>query len=141
MPSRDRVEVYGVRFDGAQLSVEVFSPTMLAVRMAGILDGVTLARLAALVQTQLDRPGCCGHIVVDLGEVGFFGTDDLAPLLAVRDAARAKGVRVHVAGISAREGLLPASITAAFAQFPSFPTLEKAEQALAGRPTPVGVGG
>jgi anti-anti-sigma factor len=130
-----------VRFDGALLAVEVFSPRMLAVRMAGVLDGVTLARLAALVQTQLERPGCCGHIVVDLGEVGFFGTHDLTHLLAVRDAAEDRGVRLHVAGVSARVEVLPPAITGAFTQFSSFPTLEKAEAVLAGRPTPVGVGG
>ena len=121
-------------FDGAQLAVEVFSPRMLVVRMAGILDGVTLARLAGLVRGQMDRPGCPGHIVVDLGDVGFFGTDDLTSLVAAHDAGEARGVRVHVAGVSPREGLLPASITAAFARFSSFPTLEKAEEALAGRP-------
>jgi anti-anti-sigma regulatory factor len=127
-----------VRFDGAQLSVEVFSPQLLAVRMAGVLDGVTLARLAALVRTQLERPGCCGHVVVDLGEVGFFGTNDVTALLAVHDAALARDVRVHVAGITAREGLLPAAITAAFAQFSSFPTLERAALALAGPSARVG---
>jgi anti-anti-sigma regulatory factor len=135
------VEVSGVRFDGAQLSVEVFSPQLLVVRMAGVLDEVTLARLAALVRAQMERPGCCGHVVVDLGEVGFFGTNDVTALLAVRDDARDRDVQVHVAGITAREDLLPVAITAAFAQFSSFPTLEKAEPALAGPPARVGAGG
>jgi anti-anti-sigma regulatory factor len=130
-----------LRFDGAQMAVEVFSPRMLAVRMAGVLDRVTVARLAALVRTQLDRPGCTGHIVIDLGEVGFFGTDDLSDLLAAREGARARGVQLHIAGISAREGLLPVAITTAFAQFSSFATLEAAELTLAGRETPVPVGG
>ncbi len=121
-----------MRFDGAQLSVEVFSARLLVVRMAGVLDGVTLVRLAALVRAQLERPGCCGHVVVDLGEVGFFGTNDVTALLAVRDEAGDRDVQVHVAGITAREALLPVAITAAFAQFSSFPTLEKAELALSG---------
>jgi hypothetical protein len=122
------------------MAVEVFSPQMLAVRMAGVLDRVTMARLATLVRTQLD-PGCSGHIVIDLGDVGFFGTDDLSDLLAVRDAARARDVRLHVTGISAREGLLPSPITTAFARFSSFATLEKAALALAEREAPVPVGG
>jgi anti-anti-sigma regulatory factor len=127
-----------LRFDGAQMAVEIFSPQLLAVRMAGVLDRVTAARLAALVRTQLDRPGCTGHIVVDLGEVGFFGTDDLSDLLAVRESARTRGVELHIAGISAREGMVPLPIMAAFARFSSFPTLEAAESALAGAPVPVG---
>jgi anti-anti-sigma regulatory factor len=122
------------------MAVEVFSPRMLAVRMAGVLDRITVARLAALVRTQLDRPGCAGHIVVDLGEVGFFGTDDLSDLHAVRAAAQAAGVHLHLAGIGAREALLPSVITAALARFSSFPTLEDAELALAGREAPVPVG-
>jgi anti-anti-sigma regulatory factor len=123
------------------MAVEVFSPKMLAVRMAGVLDQVTAARLAALVGTQLERPGCSGHIVIDLGEVGFFGTDDLSDLHAVRDVARDRGVHLHIAGVSAREGLLPSAITAAFGRFSSFPTLEDAELALARREAPVPVGG
>jgi hypothetical protein len=135
------VRIGGTRlFDGAQMSVEVISPRMLAVRMAGVLDGVTIARLAGLVQTQLGRRGCPAHIVVDLGEVGFFGTDDVSPLLIVRDAAAARGVRLHVAGVGAREGLLPVAITSAFARFSSYPTLEKAEAALAERPSAVALG-
>jgi ABC-type transporter Mla MlaB component len=130
-----------VRGDGAQLAVEVFSPRLRAVRMAGVLDRVTVARLAAVVKAQLGRPGCTGHIVVDLGEVGFFGTDDVSELLAVRDAAQARGVHVHVAGITARESLLPLAISAAFAQFSSFPTLEQAEVALVGRPVTAAVPG
>jgi anti-anti-sigma regulatory factor len=129
-----------LRFDGAQMAVEVFSPRMLAVRMAGVLDGVTVARLAALVRTQLDRPGCSGHIVIDLGDVGFFGTDDLSGLPAVPDPAQARGVHLHLAGITAREALLPSAITAAFARFSSFPTLEAAVPALASWDAPVSVG-
>lgn len=130
-----------MRFDGAQMAVEVLSPRILAVRVAGVLDQVTAARLAALVRTQLDRPGCTGHIVIDVGDVGFFGTDDLSALLGVREAARTRGVRLHLAGISAREGLLPSPITRAFAQFSSFPTLEAAELALLGRASPAPAGG
>jgi len=130
-----------VRFDGAQIAVEVFSPRLRAVRMAGVLNRMTVARLATVVRAQLERPGCVGHIVVDLAEVGFFGTDDVTALLAVRDAAETLGVHLHVAGITARESLLPVAITAAFAQFSSFPTLEHAELALAGRPAAVATAG
>jgi anti-anti-sigma regulatory factor len=123
-----------VRFDGAQLSVEVRSQHLRIVRMAGVLDRVTVSRLAGVVATQLARPGCEGHIVVDLGEVSFFGTDDLGPLQRACGAARASGVRLHVAGVSARESLLPAGVATALSQFSMFPTVERAERELIGRP-------
>jgi anti-anti-sigma regulatory factor len=130
-----------VRFDGAQLSVEVCSPRFRIVRVAGVLDRTTVGRLAALVATQLTRPGCAGHIVVDLGEVSFFGTDDLGPLRQARDGARASGVRLHLAGVSARESLLPVAITSALAEFSMFATVERAERELVGPATAVAVGG
>jgi anti-anti-sigma regulatory factor len=125
-------EVAVVRVDRAQLSVEVVSARLRVIRMAGVLDEVTVARLAGLVETQLGR-GWARHLVIDLGEVGFFGTDDLRPLLRVRDLAEAAGVRVHLAGVSAREALLPVAITNALAQFSTFPTVERAEHELMGR--------
>jgi anti-anti-sigma regulatory factor len=122
-----------VRFDGAQLSVEVCSPRLRIVRVAGVLDRTTVGRLAGLVATQLTRPGCAGHIVVDLGEVSFFGTDDLGALRQARDGARASGVRLHLAGVSARESLLPVAITSALAEFSMFATVERAEHELVGQ--------
>jgi len=130
-----------VRFDGAQLSVEVCSPRMRIVRVAGVLDRTTVVRLAGLVATQLTRPGCAGHIVVDLGEVSFFGTDDLGPLRQARDGARASGIRLHLAGVSARESLLPVAITSALAEFSMFATVERAEHELVGQRAAVAVGG
>jgi anti-anti-sigma regulatory factor len=130
-----------VRFDGAQLSVEVLGPRLRVVRMAGVLDRVTVARLAGLVATQVARPGCEGHVVVDLGEVSFFATDDLSALRQARDGASAAGVRLHLAGVSSREALLPVGITTALAEFSTFPTVERAEQELVGRPVVVAGGG
>ena len=126
-----------VRFDGAQLSVEVCSPRLRLVRMAGVLDRVTVARLAGLIATQLTRTGSAGHVVVDLGEVSFFATHDLRPLRQARDAAHAAGIRLHLAGVSARESLLPAAVTAGLAEFSTFPTVERAERELVGRPVAV----
>ena len=130
-----------VRFDGAQLSVEVCSPHLRVVRAAGVLDRVTVGRLAGLVATQLARPGCAGHIVVDLGEVSFFATDDFGALRQARDAARAAGVRLHLAGVSAREALLPVGVTSGLAEFSMFPTVERAEHELVGRPVAVAAAG
>jgi len=130
-----------VRFDGAQLSVEVFSPRLRVVRMAGVLNRVTMGRLAGLVGKELARPGCAGHIVVDLGEVSFFATDDFGPLRQARDAARGAGVRLHLAGVSAREALLPVCVTSALAEFSAFPTVERAEHELVGRPVVVAPAG
>jgi anti-anti-sigma regulatory factor len=124
-------------FEGAQLSVEVSSPGMRVVRVAGVLDRATVGRLAGLVATQIARPGCSANLVVDLGEVSFFATDDFAPLHMARDGARAAGVRLHLTGVSAREPLLPTAITAALAEFSRFPTVESAECELAGRPAVV----
>jgi anti-anti-sigma regulatory factor len=121
-----------VRFDGAQLSVEVCSPRLRVVRVAGVLDRATVGRLAGLVATQVARPGSAGHVVVDLGEVSFFATDDYAALRRARDGARAAGVQLHLAGVSAREPLLPIGVTAALAEFSTFPTVECAERELAG---------
>jgi anti-anti-sigma regulatory factor len=121
-----------VRFDGAQLSVEVCSPRLRVVRVAGVLDRATVGRLAGLVATQVARPGCAGHVVVDLGEVSFFATDDYLALRRARDGARAAGVQLHLAGVSAREPLLPVAITAALAEFSTFPTVERAERELTG---------
>jgi anti-anti-sigma regulatory factor len=134
---RLRWEVAVVRFDGAQLSVEVLSPRLRVVRMAGVLDKVTVARLAGLVATQVARPGAAGHVVVDLGEVSFFATDDLAALRQARDGARAAGVRLHLAGVSARESLLPIGVTSALAEFSMFATVEQAERELVGGPVTV----
>jgi anti-anti-sigma regulatory factor len=121
-----------VRFEDAQMSVEVVSSRFRLIRMAGVLDERAVDRLAGLVEKQLGH-GCTGHLVIDLGEVAFFGTDDLCPLLRVRDLARDAGVRVHLAGVSAREGLLPVRITNALAEFSMFPTLERAMCELVGR--------
>jgi anti-anti-sigma regulatory factor len=120
-----------VRFDGAQVSVEVRGSRLSVVRMAGVFDQVTVARLAAVAAAQMVR--CTGHIVVDLGEVRFFGTDDLEALAAVDEAASAAGLRLHLAGIAGREAMLPAGIAAALARFSMFPTVEHAERELVGR--------
>jgi anti-anti-sigma regulatory factor len=120
-----------VRFDGAQVSVEVRGSRLSVVRMAGVLDPVTVARLATVAAAQMAR--CTGHIVVDLGEVRFFGTDDLEALVTVDQAASAAGLRLHLAGIAGREGMLPAGIAAALARFSMFPTVEHAERELIGR--------
>jgi anti-anti-sigma regulatory factor len=124
-------------FDGAQLSVEVCSPGLRVVRVAGVLDRATVGRLAGLVATQVARPGSSGNLVIDLGEVSFFATDDFGALLRARDGARAAGTRLHLTGVSAREPLLPTGITAALGEFSTFPTVEAAERELAVRPAVV----
>jgi anti-anti-sigma regulatory factor len=131
-----------VRYDQAQLSVEVHGPRLRVLRVAGLLDALTVTRLACLAEVQLSRPGCTGHLVLDLGEVRFFGTDDFDALVQVRDTARAGGVRLHLTGVTARQELLPVRITEALAQFSMFPTVEQAQRELVGRPTvPAGVPG
>lgn len=119
-----------MRFDGAQLSVEVRSPVLRVVRVAGLLDAVTVLRLADLIEVQLERTTCAGDLIVDLGEISFFGTGDLGALLRARDAGRAVGVRLHLAGFTDREPMLPVHITGALAQFSMFSTVERAEREL-----------
>jgi hypothetical protein len=75
--------------------------------------------------------------VIDLGEVSFFATDDFGLLRQARDGARAAGVRLHLAGVSAREPLLPAAVTAALAEFSTFSTVERAERELTARSSAV----
>ncbi len=122
-----------VLFNGAQVSVEVWSPTLRVLRVAGVLDRATIGRLAGLVATQVARPRSSGNLVVDLGEVGFFATDDFGALRQARDGALAAGIRLHLTGVSAREPLLPEAITTALAEFSTFPTAEAAERELTRR--------
>jgi anti-anti-sigma regulatory factor len=122
-----------VRFDGAQLSVEVVSSRFRVIRMAGVLSDAAVARLADLVRAQLGR-GCVGHLVIDLGEVSFFATADMGPLRAACDLAKEAGVRLHLAGVSAREALIPVAIADAMGRFSTFATVEHAERELTRRP-------
>ncbi|HLU57430.1 MAG TPA: STAS domain-containing protein [Pseudonocardia sp.] len=119
-----------VCFDGAQLCVEVRSPWLCVVRVAGVLDQVALGRLAGLVATHVARATRPGHLVVDLGEVRFFATADLTALRHARDGATAAGIRLHLSGVSAREAVLPTAITAALGEFALFGTIEHAEREL-----------
>lgn len=128
-------------FDGATLSVEIIAPRLRVVRMAGVLDRVTAARLADLVEAQLRLPGCVGHLVIDLGEVRFFGPGDLGVLVRARDAGRSAGVQLHLAGLAGRESL-PMAVTSALEQFSMFPTVDRAQRELLARPpVPVAAGG
>lgn len=125
-----------MRFDTAQLAVEAPVPGLRVVRVAGVLDQVTTARLARVAGDQLarlvDEPGP-GHILVDVAEVRFFGDADLAALVKVRDDAREVGVGVHITGLAAREAVLPMAVTSGLAQFTAFPTLEQALRELVER--------
>jgi anti-anti-sigma regulatory factor len=129
-----------VRFDGAQLSVEVVSSRFRVIRMAGVLGDAAVARLAALVEAQLGR-GCVGHLVIDLGEVSFFATADMGPLGEACELAKEAGVRLHLAGVSAREALIPVAIGDALRQFSTFATVEHAERELTRRATVVAAAG
>jgi anti-anti-sigma regulatory factor len=120
-----------VPFDGAQVSVEVRGTRLRVIRMAGVFDPTTVTRLASVAEAQLAH--CSGHIVLDLGEVAFFGTDDVAALVALEEAAAAVGLRLHIAGLAGREPLLPSGISLALARFSMFPTVEHAERELIGR--------
>lgn len=126
----DRVPASRAPFDAAQLSVENFAPGFRVVRMSGVLDAGTAPRLARVVATQLDRPGCVGDIVVDLGEVRFFGAHDLAALACVRDRGKRAGVCLHLAGLAGREALLPLNVITELTQFSVFPTVEQAQHQL-----------
>ncbi|GAA1180165.1 hypothetical protein [Pseudonocardia alaniniphila] len=118
-------------FDGAQVSVEVRGSRLRVVRLAGVLDPATITRVSNVAGAQLGL--CTGHVVIDLGEVRFFGTDDFTALVAVEDAAAAVGLRLHLCGLAGREALLPSGIRAALARFSMFATVEHAERELAVR--------
>jgi anti-anti-sigma regulatory factor len=120
-----------VPFDGAQVSVEVRGSRLRVIRMAGVFDPTTATRVASVAGAQLAH--CSGHIVLDLGEVRFFGTDDVAALVALEDAAAAVGLRLHITGLAGRESLLPSGVSLALARFSMFPTVEHAERELVGR--------
>lgn len=126
-------------FDGAQVSVEVRGSRLRVVRLAGVLDAATVTRVANVAGAQLGL--CTGHLVIDLGDVRFFGTDDFTALVAVEDAAAAVGLRLHLSGLAGREGLLPSGISAALARFSMFATVEHADRDLADRVPVVGTAG
>lgn len=116
--------------DVLQLAIETPACGLRVILVAGELDRASSCRLARLVDVQTcalaDGAGGTGHIIIDLGNVRFFGVGGLEVLLTARDASCRAGVTVHLAGLGARELLLPQRVIGLLAAFSTFDTLERA---------------
>jgi hypothetical protein len=123
------------------LAVENPAQGIVAVRVAGQMNRLTVPRLLRLLDSLIHRnigavttpstpglPTCDGrpHLIIDLAGVSHFGTGGLDALRHPRHAAEQAGVRLHVTGLSARAGLLPLWVAEQLLQFNALPTLEDA---------------
>ncbi|MCX6462478.1 MAG: hypothetical protein NTW05_02625 [Pseudonocardiales bacterium] len=112
------------------LAVERPAPGIVVVRVAGPLGDTSGARLARLLDVLGTGPTRPRHVVVDLGDVGWFGSCGIAALHAAEAGYRGLGVGLHVSGLSARMELLPVGVADRLARLPGFPTVERAVLAL-----------
>jgi anti-anti-sigma regulatory factor len=122
------------------LAVENPAEGIVAVRVAGQMNRVTVPRLLRLLDSLIHRnsetarslmpelPTSDGraHVIVDLAGVGHFGTGGLDALRHSRHAAEQAGVKLHLTGLSARTGLLPLWVATQIMEFDALPTLEDA---------------
>jgi anti-anti-sigma factor len=121
-----------VQPNSLQLAVEAARCGIRVILVAGELDRASSARLAELIDRQARHLAaelggrCVGHIVIDLGNVRFFGVGGLEVLMSARDAGRGTGVALHLAGLGAREVLLPRRVIGLLSGFSTFATLEQA---------------
>jgi anti-anti-sigma regulatory factor len=120
------------------LAVENPAEGIVAVRVAGQMNRLTVPRLLRLLDSLIHRitgrlsapelPTCDGraHLIVDLAGVGHFGSGGLDALRHPRHSAEQAGVRLHVTGLGARAGLLPLWVAEQIMEFDALPTLEDA---------------
>jgi hypothetical protein len=122
------------------LAVENPAPGIVAVRVAGQMNRLTVPRLLRLLDSLIHRnavaarpptPGLstcdgCAHLIVDLVGVAHFGAGGLDALRHPRLAAEQAGVKLHDTGLSARAGLLPLWVAEQIMEFDALPTLEDA---------------
>jgi len=121
-----------VQRDTLQLAVDAPTSGLRVVLAAGELDRTTSFRLARLIEQQAGALDEGGHIVIDLANVRFFGGGGLEVLGATRDMCRRIGVAVHLAGLGARQVLLPQRVIGLLGGFSTYDTLEEAMWALSG---------
>lgn len=115
-----------------QLAVDKPEQGAVVVRVAGALDRETAPRLVRLVKRLLaERRGTeLRHLVVDVGSVSTISPRALDLVRQAADAAARRDVQLHLTGIAHRRGVLPASVEEQLTDFPSFPTIEDALDAL-----------
>ncbi|MCW2718333.1 hypothetical protein [Pseudonocardia sp.] len=117
------------------LAVEEPVAGVVVVRVGGELNRGTAPRLARLLDGQLDHcvavhdtPATIdrrAHLIVDLSGVRNFA-GGLSVLRQAQYTADLADVGVHLTGLVARAGLLPAWAAELMAQFNGFPTAEDA---------------
>lgn len=116
--------------DTLQLAVESPAGDLRVILVAGELDRTTSERLARLIDQQTHAVSTDGsrrgNVVIDLGNVRYFGVGGLEVLLSARDSSCDVGVGVHLAGLGARELLLPRQVIDQLGGFSTFDTLEQA---------------
>lgn len=114
---------------GITVGVRRPRPGAAVVAVAGEVDE---AEAQLLERTVAGLDAGVALVVVDLAGVSFFGSRGLAALVLAQDAARRRGVRVHVAtGEGNRRVVRPLQITGVDAVVPVFAT---AAEALGERP-------
>lgn len=115
-----------------QLTVEAPACGIRVIRVAGELHRASSARLGKLIDAQVRAlvgtlaAHVAGHVVIDLGNVRFFGIGGLEVLLTARDVAHRTGMGIHLAGLGARELLLPLRVIDMLVGFSMFATVEQA---------------
>jgi anti-anti-sigma regulatory factor len=119
------------------LAVEVPEAGVRVVRMAGDLDAAAGRRLAGLAEVQLRRVSAeaadarrSAYLLLDLASVRSFSPSGMEALTGVRDAGLARGVRVHLTGLSGRQLQLPGQVINLLHHMRSYPTVECALQNL-----------
>ncbi len=112
----------------AQLAVDVMSPRVRVIRVAGRLDRVSAARVVGLVAAQCSLAATCtlSDVVLDLSGVTEFRTDAVEVLRSADAGCERAGVVLHLAGCTDRLFLLPLALRGLLAQFRAFPTVEVA---------------
>ncbi len=103
-----------------------------AVVVEGELDLLTAPLLEQCFRQQLHAAPA--HLIVDLESVRFVGSSGLNCLVRARQLIQAKGMRLHLAGLSSQAVAVPMTITGLAGVFSTYPTLAHAMMQLVGRP-------
>ncbi|HVL85079.1 MAG TPA: STAS domain-containing protein [Pseudonocardia sp.] len=111
-----------------QLAVESGGAGTEVIRVAGELTGETGARLVGLLDRVANAPGApvAERVVVDLGGVRSFEIEGVELLHRAGRLLGGAGVRLVLAGVDARRGVLPRRVDKALDGFRTVPDLERA---------------
>lgn len=114
--------------DTVQVAVEVVSPAVRVVRVAGRLTVGGALRIANVVaaQCRLVDAGATTDLVVDLAGVGSFEPGAVEMLVRARENCASAQIGMHIAGCAAHLLMLPIHVRHLLTRFSSFPTVDAA---------------